>query len=96
MSSQLSNFVNISPIPEESIVVFDKIRIDGKKMFDDNTTIACFSHFHKDHMHGFGDSLGEIGTTTFTTKLRVLSRPTEFAPEGTTAGPTGALPEHAS
>jgi len=69
LSSQLSNIVNISPIPEESIVVFDQIRIDGKKMFGDNTTIACFSHFHKDHMHGFGDSLGEIGTITFTTKL---------------------------
>jgi len=69
LSSQLSNFVKISPIPEKSIVVFDKIRIDGKRTFNDNTTIACYSHIHSDHIHGFGDSLGEIGTTTFTTDL---------------------------
>ena len=69
MSSQLSDFVKISPIKESGIIVFDKIRIDGEKTYGDNTTIACYSHIHYDHMHGFGNSLGEIGTTTWTSNL---------------------------
>jgi len=69
LSSQLSDFVRIGPIKNESIVIFDKIRIDGKKTFNDNTTIVCYSHIHQDHMHGFENSLGEIGITTFTTDL---------------------------
>ena len=69
MNSELFDFVKISPIKESGIIIFDKIRIDGEKTYGDNTTIACYSHIHQDHMHGFGNSLGEIGTTTYTTNL---------------------------
>ena len=69
MSSKLFDFVRISPIKEKAIIVFDKIRIDGQKTYGDNSIIACYSHIHGDHIHGFKDSLGEIGTTTYTTNL---------------------------
>lgn len=69
MNSQLSDYVSISPIGKKAIAIFDKIRIDGEKTFNDNTMISCYSHIHNDHMHGFEDSLGEIGTKIFTTSL---------------------------
>jgi len=69
LSSKLSDYVKISPIKESGITIFDKIRVDGEKTYGDNTTIACYSHIHHDHMHGFGNSLGEIGTVTYTTNL---------------------------
>lgn len=69
MSSKLSDFVKISPIKEEAIIVFDKVRIDGDKSYNDDASIVCYSHIHQDHLHGFRDALGEIGTEIFTSDL---------------------------
>ena len=71
MSSELSKFVKVSPLPGDGIVIFDKIRIDGKKPYaepnEPKVPVVCYTHYHEDHMTGFEDSLGEIDTTTYAT-----------------------------